>query len=53
MKNKKLKAMPRFKSEEEERTFWDTVDATEYFDLGHPVEIDLSKLKTNNEVSLA
>ncbi|MBI4225606.1 BrnA antitoxin family protein [Candidatus Roizmanbacteria bacterium] len=30
---KKLKAIPKFKSEDEERDFWATHDTTEYFDL--------------------
>lgn len=29
---KKLKKIPRFKSEKEERTFWQHVDSTEYAD---------------------
>jgi hypothetical protein len=30
--NKKLKKLPKFKSEEEEREFWATHDSTEYLD---------------------
>ena len=33
MKNKKLKTIPKFKSEDQERDFWATHDTTEYFDL--------------------
>jgi len=33
MKNKKLKTIPKFKSEDQERNFWATHDTTEYFDL--------------------
>src|SRR3990172_8985277 len=29
---KKLKAIPKFKTEAEERRFWETHDTTEYFD---------------------
>lgn len=29
----KLKKIPQFKSEDEERDFWDTHDATDYFDF--------------------
>jgi hypothetical protein len=29
---KKLKKLPKFKSEEEEREFWSTHDSTEYLD---------------------
>jgi len=32
MKNKKLKPIPKFKSEEEERKFWLKVDSTDYID---------------------
>lgn len=30
--NKKLKSIPNFKSEQEERNFWQTHDSTEYID---------------------
>ena len=30
---KKLKKIPRFKSEDEERDFWAKADTTEYFDM--------------------
>lgn len=32
MKIKKLKQIPNFKTEDEERTFWDKADSTDYFD---------------------
>jgi len=32
MKQKKLKKIPKFKNEDEEREFWDTHDSTEYVD---------------------
>jgi hypothetical protein len=32
MKNKKLKTIPKFKNENEERKFWLTHDSTEYVD---------------------
>lgn len=32
MKAKKLKQIPNFKNEDDERAFWDKVDSTEYFD---------------------
>ncbi len=31
--NKRIKKLPKFKNEDEERAFWDTHDSTEYFDL--------------------
>lgn len=42
---KKLKIIPKFRNEDEERDFWDTHDTTEYFDLKNQVVLDLSKLK--------
>jgi predicted DNA binding CopG/RHH family protein len=48
MKNK-IKPIPKFKSEDEEREFWATADTTEYFDTTKPVELDLSKLKPSTE----
>ena len=32
MSKNKLKSMPKFKSEDEEREFWATHDSTDYFD---------------------
>ncbi|MBM3254485.1 MAG: hypothetical protein FJZ16_09550, partial [Candidatus Omnitrophica bacterium] len=32
----KIKPIPKFKNEDEERNFWATADATEYFDMDHP-----------------
>ena len=46
---KKLKKIPHFKNEDEERDFWATVDTTEYFDTSKPIELDLSKLKPTTE----
>lgn len=47
--NKNLKSIPNFKNEDEERQFWDTHDATEFFDMQNPVDLDLSKLKPSTE----
>lgn len=44
-KKRKLKPIPKFKNEDEEREFWATHDTTEYFDTKRPIEIDLSELK--------
>lgn len=44
-KSKKLKPIPRFKNEDEEREFWATHDTTEYFDTSKEVRLDLSELK--------
>lgn len=46
---KKLKSIPKFNNEDEERDFWDTHDTTEYFDVSKPVELDLSELKPSTE----
>lgn len=45
----KLKQIPKFKNEDEERNFWATHDLTDYFDHFKPVELDLSKLKPTTE----
>lgn len=42
---RKIKTLPKFKNEEEERRFWAAHDTTEYFDMGHPVKLNLSNLK--------
>jgi predicted DNA binding CopG/RHH family protein len=50
MKNvNKIKEIPHFKNEDEERDFWATHDATDYFDTYHPVELDLSQLKPSTK----
>nr|MBI5456089.1 BrnA antitoxin family protein [Candidatus Levybacteria bacterium] len=49
MKKKDIKLIPRFKNEDEERDFWATHDATDYFDQFKPVEFDLSELKFSTE----
>lgn len=46
---KKLKIVPKFKSEDDERTFWATHDFTDFQDQFKPVEIDLSRLKPSAE----
>ena len=46
-KQKQIKSIPHFKNEDDERTFWDshTEDALDYFDMNHPIKLDLSELK--------
>ncbi|EKD80208.1 MAG: hypothetical protein ACD_40C00179G0009 [uncultured bacterium] len=44
-KIKKILPIPKFASEDDERDFWDTHDTTDYFDMEHPIEVDLSALK--------
>jgi len=49
MNNSKLRAIPKFKNEDEERNFWAKMDTTEYFDTNKPVELDLSELKPSTK----
>ncbi len=49
MKRNKLKPIPKFENEDEERDFWATADTTEYFDYNKPVDLDLSELKPSTE----
>ncbi|MDP3955180.1 MAG: BrnA antitoxin family protein [bacterium] len=46
---KKFKSIPKFKNENEERSFWDKADIADYFDINNPIELDLSKLKPSTE----
>ena len=45
MRNKNKKNIPEFKTEEEEREFWDTHDSSEYIDWSKSKTITLPKLK--------
>ncbi|MDO8585489.1 MAG: CopG family antitoxin [Armatimonadota bacterium] len=36
------KKLPKFKTEEEEVEFWETHDATDYFDDGERVDVDFA-----------
>lgn len=38
IKSKKIKKIPRFKNEDEERDFWATHDSTEYFDWSKAIK---------------
>ncbi len=42
---KKLKAIPKFKSEKEEREFWQRVDSTEYVDYSTARLVSFPNLK--------
>lgn len=44
-RNKKIKSIPRFKNEDQEREFWASHDLTDYIDQFEEVELDLSQLK--------
>jgi len=45
MKAKKIKAIPKFSSEDEEREFWNTHDSDEYFDMSKAQRVTLPNLK--------
>ena len=45
MPRKSLKALPTFKTEVEERTFWKTHDATDYLDLSKAQRVTFVSLK--------
>lgn len=46
LKTKKtFKKIPNFKNEYEEIKFWDSHDATDYFDFDNPIKLDFSNLK--------
>ena len=47
--NKKIKVLPKFKNEDEERDFWAKTDLTDVFDAKKAVKITLSNLKLSNE----
>lgn len=49
MAKRKIRPIPRFKNEDEERDFWATHDFTDYLDYFKPVELDLSELKPSTE----
>lgn len=46
---KKLKRIPLFGTEEEEREFWRTHDSSEYLEWGDATEITLAKLKPSTK----
>lgn len=46
---KKIKIIPRFRNEDEERKFWATHDFTDYIHYFKPVELDLSELKPSTK----
>ena len=50
---KPSKSIPKFKSEKEERAFWERNDASEYFDLSKSVRVTMPNLKpTTTAISL-
>jgi len=47
--SKKLRTIPKFKSEAEERRFWETHDTTEYFDSTKMEHIRFPNLKPSTQ----
>jgi predicted DNA binding CopG/RHH family protein len=45
---KKIKSIPKFKNEVEEKKFWENHDTTDYFDTKNPVKLNLSNLKRSS-----
>ena len=45
----KLKRIPKFKSEKEERNFWQKVDSTEYIDYSKIEKISFPNLKLTSK----
>jgi predicted DNA binding CopG/RHH family protein len=43
--NKKLKTVPKFRSEADERAFWESHDTADYFDLGKAQRARFPNLK--------
>ena len=46
---KKLKKIPRFKTEDEERKFWSKADATDYVDWAKAKRVNFPKLKPSTK----
>ena len=50
---KKLKKIPQFKDEDEEREFWNTHDSTDYFDWSRAQNVIFPNLKpTSRSISI-
>jgi predicted DNA binding CopG/RHH family protein len=47
--NKKLKSIPKFRSEADERRFWETRDSSNYVDWNKAERVRLPKLKPSTE----
>ena len=51
--NKKLKKLPKFKNEDQERKFWDTHSSADYFDWSKAQNVIFPNLKpTSRSISL-
>jgi predicted DNA binding CopG/RHH family protein len=49
MKSAKLKKIPKFKNEDQERNFWSTHDSTEYIDWSKAKEVEFPNLKLSSQ----
>lgn len=49
MHKQKLKKLPKFKNEDEEREFWATHSSADYFDWSTAVEVEFPNLKPSTE----
>lgn len=49
MRKQKLKRIPKFKNEDEEREFWATHSSVDYFDWSKAVEVEFPNLKPSTE----
>lgn len=49
MEKRKLKPIPDFKNEDEERDFWASHEIVDYVDTSRPIEMDLSHLKPSTQ----
>lgn len=47
--NKKIKPIPKFKNEEQERNFWSKHETVDFFDISRPVHLDFSDLKRSTK----
>jgi predicted DNA binding CopG/RHH family protein len=47
--SKKLKPVPRFRSEAEERAFWETHDSTDYVDWSKAERVSFPNLKLSTQ----
>lgn len=47
--NKKLKPIPHFRSEAEERAFWENHDTADYFDLSKAERVRFPNLKLSTQ----
>jgi hypothetical protein len=50
--NKKLKSIPKFRNEAEERCFWQTHDSSDYIDWAKAARVRFPNLKTANDCDL-